>query len=591
MSYSTSTIGALLDDVNRRYFLPAIQRPFVWSPAQVIALFDSLLKGYPISSFMFWAVKEETKAEVRIYKFIDNYHADALNEPTAPDGRDVVLVLDGQQRLTSLLIGLRGTFAEKEKHARRSNPDAWVSKTLYLDLLKDPESDGDDDDGGLGVTYGLHFHAKPPRNDHRNHWIKLGTILDCPTEEKLELLIKKVVHELHRGATSFDADLATSTLRRLHQVVWGDEAVNYYTERDQSADRVLDIFVRANDGGTKLSKSDLLMSMITSKWQSGNAREVIFDFVGFINKSLHQPNAINKDIVLKACLVLSEFDVKYNVSNFTTHAVATVEANWKAIATAIENTFRLNNRFGLSADNLTSLNAVLPIAYYLYRTPEFTFRGSSEFERHNAACIHRWLLNSLLVGAFAGNSDRTIALARAAIRESLKTDRGFPIDRLFDALATGGRISKLDDRAIEDLLEWEYGKGKTFLALSVLYDGIDWSAGPYHVDHIIPQAHAQRRILQGMNIPEHRIREIESSVNKLGNLQLLTGEENIEKGELPFDAWMTSRSRHYSERNLIPDRLDFQKAALLPEFVREREKLIRKRLLHVSGKMPTEAWS
>lgn len=46
MSYSTSTIGALLDDVNRRYFLPAIQRPFVWSPSQVVMLFDSLMKGY-----------------------------------------------------------------------------------------------------------------------------------------------------------------------------------------------------------------------------------------------------------------------------------------------------------------------------------------------------------------------------------------------------------------------------------------------------------------------------------------------------------------------------------------------------------------
>ena len=53
MSYSSRTIGAVIDDVNRSYLLPAIQRPFVWSSTQVVALFDSLLKGYPISIFMF----------------------------------------------------------------------------------------------------------------------------------------------------------------------------------------------------------------------------------------------------------------------------------------------------------------------------------------------------------------------------------------------------------------------------------------------------------------------------------------------------------------------------------------------------------
>ena len=46
MTYSKTTIGAVLDGLNRTYFLPAIQRPFVWKQDQVLALFDSLLKGY-----------------------------------------------------------------------------------------------------------------------------------------------------------------------------------------------------------------------------------------------------------------------------------------------------------------------------------------------------------------------------------------------------------------------------------------------------------------------------------------------------------------------------------------------------------------
>lgn len=47
MTYASATIGSVIDDVNRKYFLPAIQRPYVWTAQQVITLFDSLMKGYP----------------------------------------------------------------------------------------------------------------------------------------------------------------------------------------------------------------------------------------------------------------------------------------------------------------------------------------------------------------------------------------------------------------------------------------------------------------------------------------------------------------------------------------------------------------
>ena len=268
MSYNSRTIGAVVDDVNRSYLLPAIQRPFVWSSSQVIALFDSLLKGYPISSFMFWAVDEETKAEVRCYKFIENFRPEMMNEPTTADGRQVVLVLDGQQRLTSLFLGLRGTFSEKAKGARVANTAAWSAKTLFIDLLKDPDPSNieEEAENEFGITYGLAFHERRPASSNRHHWFKVGSMLDYASEERLEGLIAKVKSELHHGVTSFERQIAEDMLRRLHRVIWQDEAVNFFTETDQSADRVLDIFVRANDGGTKLSKADLLMgtSIFTS---------------------------------------------------------------------------------------------------------------------------------------------------------------------------------------------------------------------------------------------------------------------------------------------------------------------------------------
>ena len=588
MSYSSKTIGTLLQEVNSTHFLPAIQRPYVWTPSQIIALFDSLLKGYPISSFMFWAVDEATKAEVRIYRFLENYHPDKMNEPTGADGRQVTLVLDGQQRLTSLVIGLRGTFSEKAKGARKTNAAAWSSKTLWLDLLKDPSEEDEDGDSDMGITYGLAFHDRKPQNGHRHHWFKLGSMLDYESDSRLEALIAKVKTELHPGVSGYERELAETTLRKLHRVIWRDQAINFYTETDQSADRVLDIFVRANDGGTKLSKADLLMSMITSKWQNGSAREDIFGFVDHINRGLGMPNKVTKDLVLKACLVVCDYDVVYNVKNFTAEAIGEIERNWAFIKLAIENTFRLINRHGLGGDTLGSLNAVLPLVYYLYNTPDFDFRGSTEFERVNAAAMHRWLLNSLLVSAFVGHSDQTITTARATIREHLRTarERDFPVQKLFDAMAKGGRLSQVDERTIEELLELQYGKPRTFVALSLLYQGIDWAGASWHVDHIIPQADAQRNVLRGRNMPEHRIVEILENVNRLGNLQLLRADENVEKSDMPFRSWITGRRRDFHELNMIPERLDHCDAMWLPEFVQEREKLIRRRLLALLGGVP-----
>lgn len=587
MSYATITVGNLLTDVNTRYFLPAIQRPFVWNAQQVVSLVDSLMKGYPISSFMLWSVDGELKRELKIYSFIENWKPGMQNPTASADGRNITLVLDGQQRITSLLIALRGTFSEKAKYKRRSTADSWSEKTLYLDLLQDPSGGFAGEGNDLGVSYGLRFHAVPPRNDYRHHWFRLGDMLNYRSNEQLEKLIEDILRKLHHGVTNFERKLITASLSRLHEIIWADEVVNYYTETSKSVDRVLDIFVRANDGGTKLSKSDLMMSMITSKWQTGSAREMVFEFVDHINNGIGGANGITKDFVLKACLVLCDFDVKYNVSNFTTQSIAEIEQKWANIKDAIERTFRFLNGLGISAENLSSLNAVLPIAWYLFHSPGVSLRGSSEFDRQNGRAIQRWLLNSLLMGVFAGTSDRTISVARTTLKDASQISRNFPEGELYDSLAIGGRMTTLDRRGIEDILELKYGKAKTFLALSLLYEDLDWGGTTYHVDHIIPKARAARRVLMGLNLPENRVREITGAVDLIGNLQLLPAQENIEKGDLPFESWITGRSGAYQTKHMIEHKPDLWTAAMLPDFVRSRERMIRDRLLALTE--PVEA--
>lgn len=56
------------------HVLPAIQREFVWRPAQICRLFDSLMRGYPIGSFLFWKVERDRVHDYRYHDFVTNYH-------------------------------------------------------------------------------------------------------------------------------------------------------------------------------------------------------------------------------------------------------------------------------------------------------------------------------------------------------------------------------------------------------------------------------------------------------------------------------------------------------------------------------------
>jgi len=580
MSYVSTTIGRALDQINRSFFLPAIQRPYVWHPDQITALFDSLLKGYPISSFLFWEIRPERRSDWEVYKFIENFRfGDTHNEVAEPDGREIVLVLDGQQRLTSLLIGLRGTFSTRAKYKRRDNPDAWSKQRLYIDLLKDPsteEQDGDRED--LGVTYGLRFAEQEPTSDASHLWMKVGRILDCTSEDAFDRLKDTVIDSMPDTTTKAQERLASKILDRLYWTIWKDGVVSYYTEKDQSYDRVLDIFIRANDGGTKLSKSDLLLSMITSRWNGVSARQEIYDFVDHLNSGLESRNDLDKDFIMKSCLVLCDLDQRYKVGNFTTANLKLIETNWRRIKATLEATLRLVNRFGIDSETLTSVNALMPVAYYLHQIGRGSLDGSTPFEAANAKRIHHWLLGSLLNGVFGGSSDQTIGTARTILQNAIKTGEEFPYRELVQGLASRGRITEFDDNNIESVLDTRYGKRTCFLALSLLYDAHNWGSTKHHIDHIIPRSLADRKALMALNLPETRIELILNSLNRVGNLQLLLGRENLEKSNTRFGHWIQTRDSEFLDRHLIPNMPALWDVSMLPEFVEAREKLIRQRL-------------
>jgi uncharacterized protein with ParB-like and HNH nuclease domain len=577
MAYKSESIANILKRLNTQYFLPAIQRQFVWKQEKIISLFDSMLRGYPISSFLFWELDDKNKSTWDAYKFLDNgSDAEIRNDPASADGvHKMTLILDGQQRLTSILIGLKGTYEKKQKYKRWDDPAAWTKQRLYFELLKDPNIE----ETGLSEThYGLKFFDRQPSNSTEESLFRIGKILDFDNEDRFYAFRDKEKDNLPDSITKKQISIFERNLERLYRAVWKDDVISYYTEVDQEYDRVLDIFVRANEGGTKLSKSDLLLSMITASWDEMNARDEIYNFVRHLNEDLSGRNNFDKDFVMKSCLVLLDLPVAYKVQNFTPKNLTLIKEKWNSIKTAIEKGVEASNYYGIDSDNLTSTNALIPVCYYLFKNPEVKLTGDSSFDVKNSRNVRNWLIASLLNGVFGGSSDSMLTNIRNALK-SYSDATNFPTLEISKVIEKAGRTASFDDNAIADYLSNQYSGQQTFLALSVLYRDYNWGAFKSHQDHIFPRSILNKKNLWKYDLTDDQINKCIGMKDSIANLELLSAEENEEKHAKTLDKWLATRDEAFKAKHLIPDDPRLWKIEKFQEFVQAREKLIRERLM------------
>ena len=390
MSYQTPvTIADTLQQVERHEIvLPAIQREFVWQPEQICTLFDSLMQGYPFGTFLYWKVNQEHNDRYQFYDFVLDYHE--RDRPHCPrigemPNRDVVAVLDGQQRLTALNIGLRGSLAKKLPYRRWHSNDAFPTRYLYLDLLWSPS---DEDDVGMG--YRFEFLTPEQADSGDGCWFRVHDVLSL--EDSGPAMTAWL-----EGCDLGDQPIsgAHKVLHRLFEVIRNLALVSFYEERSQELEKVLQIFIRTNSGGTVLSYSDLLLSVAVAQWTS-NAREEIHQLVDDLNKT-GAGFAFSKDWVLKAGLMLSDIgSVGFKVDNFNRPNMEILESRWPALKEALTLTVELVSSFGFNGATLRADSALLPIAYYLYARQA---NGSYLTEQSSAPdreAIRQWLIANLL---------------------------------------------------------------------------------------------------------------------------------------------------------------------------------------------------
>ena len=528
------TIKSTLDQMlHHDLVLPAIQREFVWQPRQICNFFDSLMQGYPIGGFLYWQVQPHNSGKFRFYDFILNYHQrDNPHCPVLPvvEDKKLTAVLDGQQRLTALNIGLRGTLALKLPRLWWSSPDAFPKRKLYLDVLWQPDQENEE---GLGYRFEFLTDSQVTGASEEECWFPVGDIL------RMKNGGPALGKWLNERLSQERVDGAHEILFGLYEVVHSKHVVAYYEEHEQELDKVVQIFIRMNSGGTVLSYSDMLLSVAVAQWTSLDAREEVHKLVDELN-GIGSGFSFSKDLVLKAGLMLSDISsVGFKVDNFNRENMVIFESNWNKIQRALKLTVQLISNFGFNGQNLRATNAILPIAYYLYRkAPGDAYLASGRYQKDRED-IREWLIRSLLKsGVWGSGLDTLLTALRQVVKES--NSKEFPVAKIREEMSRRGRPLTFEDEEIENLVDLRFKDRLTFALLSLLFPHVDLS-NKFHVDHIFPASRFTRRKLDSASVPEEAIGDFIQRCNGLANLQLLLGLQNMEKSAKMPRKWLREK--------------------------------------------------
>ncbi|MCA9765990.1 MAG: DUF262 domain-containing protein, partial [Carnobacterium sp.] len=518
------TIREAIDSIDsNKFLLPAIQRKFVWSTDQIELLFDSVMRSYPINSLMLWEINSESiKNNYKFYSFLRKYiqKYGEMNEALNTRGKNenFYAIIDGQQRLNSLYIGLKGTYALKLPHKHLNyTEDNFPPMKLYLNIKSKYESDTE-----IDKKYEFKFlkdeKATNENSQKDKYWYEVGNILTMEKPKDQYIFLQK--------SGLGENDYAQDTLDLLSTVINKDKLLNYFVEDEQNPDKVLDIFIRTNDGGTKLTFSDLLMSVLTANWL--DAREKFDDLIKDVNQ--FGDFSINTDLILKTALVLYSDDIKNRVKNFDNATVKSIIENWGRIRKSILNTFELFYRLGFNNKTFPAKNAAIPIIAWVYKNnkEEIIIKNifyESKDDDSDHRKIKKWLTLVFLKRIFGGQSDTVLLDIKRVI--NAESNASFPLKQIMESAKRNPiKNYSFDNEFIDGLFESKCGSENAAFVLSLFYPDLDYYNQNFHIDHIHPKTKFINIEFAATIFTDDELNENRDNWNKIGNLQLLNSEKN-----------------------------------------------------------------
>lgn len=543
-----------------KYVMPAFQREYVWSIEQIEKLWDSILLDYPISNFLFWHIDDKNVTWDTYFchflkqaTFNSRKQSDDVNFPinSIDFNYTDIAILDGQQRLTSLFLSLLGETYLRPKYSSKNSGVMYVYK-LFIELDKNKIEQDEEDYNSK--KYDIKFTSKGLSINSSSTQFEIRNILDekFQNDDTREQAIEEILIDIPDNSKEYAKDI----LLKLYNKIFVEKLIRYTEITDMSQDDALEMFIRFNNGGKKLRKHEITMSILEVYWP--NARE---QFSMLLSGAYSD---FSTDLIIRTALMLYG-DVTKTIIN--QKVADDLKNNWSDFKIAFKNLQNAFEKLNIDMEHFVNdYTKLVPLIYYIYYNPE-------NYEE-NLNAIRAYLTRTIFFIYFRSGTPGKLQRLKTNINNN---NMKITIDML-DSMAE----LQITESRIEDILNSEKGSR---LVWEVLYFiGRDWINKDinYEQDHLHPESRFAETKPFSISMEEWKIWY--NNRNRLPNLQLLNDLENKSKSNrrlIDYCNNMTDEQKQeFYKKSIIPQdvSLEFDN---FEEFYEKRKKLLKEKILEL----------
>lgn len=508
------TLGGLINGISMGQIgLPDIQRPFVWSNAKVRDLFDSMYRGYPVGFFLFW----ETGADGVETKVIGD-----TNKQKTPS----LLIVDGQQRLTSLYAVIRRETVLRENFERE-----------HIRIAFRPQN-------GTFVVPDATTERDP------EYILDISEVFNRPTHKTIAEYLKRL--SAARDVSDAEEENVAEAIGRLAGLT-NFPFIALELSQQCTEEQVADVFVRINSEGKKLNQSDFILTLMSVFWDEGRTELEAFcraarqpGLAGQASpfNTLFQPDPdhllrVDVGVAFRRARLEHVYSLLRGKDLSTGESSPEKRANqFDKLRDAQSRVLNLTYWADFlnvvraagyrSAKHISSVNALV-FAYQLYLLGRTEY-GVEGFKLKNA--IARWLFMSLLTGRFTSSPESRMEQDLAELREMTSAEQ------FLARLATVETATLTDDYWTKTLpLELATSAGRSpalfaFYAAQVLLDARALFSSMKVVDLLDPPAQGQKKSLERHHLfPRQYLKgkgvQSVRDINQIANYALVEWDDNI----------------------------------------------------------------
>jgi hypothetical protein len=543
-------MGVTLADLVERFDtgeirLPLMQRDYVWKAKKVVRLLDSLYRRWPVGSFYVWRTSNDRPARPR-----------AGRVQPRPLDSFFGFLLDGQQRLTSLSLGLK------------SDADGDLAHRAFFDIENEQFYLGE-----MNKTIIKRILAGDPLLVPLSDIVVVGRDGETGLLKSIEAVIRSLREQAKLGKNNQKEDQYRERLHRLANMLRKDALCEEFP--DEEEEHAFELFSRLNKGGTSLSAGDVEAARLAS----AATRGIVEPMRAIAGEREMRVLGINFVFLLRTLVTVHRGNSSFSKlpQNWADDRVE-IEASWKRTEQALRTTVKfVRSEIGWTTRRwLPSTLALIPVVYLLAKT------GNGDLKGKDAEYVKRYLLISGLRSLFRGASESAVNMFVNAVRDA-KGDRSRLSRVMFDRIPKNRRykIRKDDVRTTTGMYS---PLMQIFLAYLYAMEARSWSSGrslrdiiheglagdTIAVHHIFP-----KKFMTGIDLPVER-------ANIVPNYAILSQPDNAALGDLqPLDMWksLQQNQKEFASAQLFFEASDnLLRPGAYEEFVEYRSEKLTQRL-------------